>query len=72
MFSLQQKAFHACHRMINSLFGAKLLWTLVSPSMLPDELDADINQPREEIPVDDELAPLCVEVGCWFGSYSFI
>jgi hypothetical protein len=53
-------------------FGPELLWTLVSPSMLPGELDTHINQLREKIPIDDELAPFCVVVGCWFGSYSFI
>jgi hypothetical protein len=45
---------------------------LVSPSIVPNELDADINQPREEIPVDDESAPFCVVVGGWFGSYNFL
>ena len=45
---------------------------LVNPSMLLNALDAGIDQPREEISVDDESAPFLVEICGGFGSYNFI
>src|SRR5262245_4689907 len=53
-------------------FGPKRLGIVVNPSALTNELDAGINQPREEIAIDHEPAPFRIVVCRRFGSDHFV